>query len=179
MVTRNVRYRPRIESLAGHPSLVATVAGWHWSEWGHVDPGGSLESWTEGLHARTNRNRIPATYVAFVGDEPVGSVVLVDHDMPDREDLAHLRPWLAGLFVPSEFRGLGVGSALIRHAEAEAARFGVTRLYLYTGIAAPLYQRLGWTELSTTTYEGQPVSILTKDVSKATRSDAPRAIIEG
>lgn len=28
-----------------------------------------------------------------------GSVVLVDHDMPDRQDLVHLSPWLAGLLV--------------------------------------------------------------------------------
>ena len=71
----------RIESIADHLDLVEVIAQWHWDEWGHADPGGSLATWTEGLRQRTNRGTIPTTYVALAGDEPIGSVTLVEHDM--------------------------------------------------------------------------------------------------
>ena len=144
-----------------------TIAAWHWNEWGHADPSGSLESWTEGLAGRTHRDRIPATYVAVAEGEPVGSVVLVEHDMPDREDLADLTPWLAGLFALPVYRGRGIGSALARHAQLEAHRFGFSCLYLYTSTARGLYERLGWKPVAETGYEGEPVSILMSDLSKA------------
>lgn len=38
-----------IEPLSRHPELVPVAARWHWSEWGHTDPGGTLESWTAAL----------------------------------------------------------------------------------------------------------------------------------
>lgn len=156
-----------VVSLADRLDLVEIVAEWHWHEWGHVDPDGSLRSWTEGLSSRTNRDRIPASYVAMVEHEPVGSVVLVEHDMPDRQDLAHLAPWLAGLFVASEHRGQGIGSAPVKNAETETMRFGVHRLHAYTSIPG-LYERLGWTRTIETEYEGQHVTVLAKDIFQPT-----------
>ena len=44
-------------------------------------------------------------------------------------------------------RGSGVGRALVRRIEAEAAALGVAELYLYTSDAMGVidfYQRLGW-----------------------------------
>ena len=157
----------RIESLADRPELLPTVAEWHWNEWGDVDPSGSLQSWAEGLASRTHRDRIPASYVAVADGEPVGSVVLVEHDMPDRGDLAHLTLWLAGLFVKPAYRHQGIGSALVRHAQSEALRFGVSRLYLYTSTASDVYKRLGWKTIGGTVYEGEDVAILVSDLSDA------------
>ena len=149
--------RVRIESIADHSDLVETIARWHWDEWGHVDPGGSLASWTAGLRRRTNRARIPTTYVALAGGEPLGSVTLVEHDMDNRRDLT---PWLAGLYVAPAHRGRGVGSALARHAVRQAAAMGVGRLYLYTGPARGFYERLGWRVIADEWYEGQPVVVM-------------------
>jgi len=103
--------RLRIESIVDHPDLIETIAKWHWDTWGHVDPGGSLASWTESLRQRTNRGRIPTTFVALDRGELLGSVTLVEHDMETRCDLS---PWLAGLYVASAYRGQGVGTALTR-----------------------------------------------------------------
>ncbi len=146
-----------IESIADHLDLVATIAEWHWAEWGHADPGGSLASWTEGLRRRTNRERIPTTYVALDGGELLGSATLVEHDMATRRDLS---PWLAGLYVAPAHRGRGVGSALVRHAVRRAAAMGVGRLYLYTGPARGFYERLGWRPIADEWYEGQPVVVM-------------------
>jgi GNAT superfamily N-acetyltransferase len=154
----------RIDSAADHLSLVPVVAGWHWEHGGRQDPNGSLESWTEGLMTRTNRDRVPATFLAFENGELVGSATLVDHDIPDRADLAHLRPWLAGVYVRQAERGRGVGSELALHAEARARTFGIERLYLYTRDAAGFYERLGWRVLARDDFAG-PITIMAKDIA--------------
>lgn len=146
-----------ISSIADHLELLPTVARWHWDEWGHVDPDGSLETWTAGLAERTNRDCIPATFLAFEGGTPVGSAVLVEHDMETRRDLS---PWLAGVYVLPAYRGAGVASALCTHATREAARWGFLELYLHTHSAVPLYQKLGWKGIGTEFYEGRDVALM-------------------
>lgn len=125
--------------------------------WGHADPDGSLANWTAGLRQRTRRDTIPTTYVAFAGDDPVGSVTLDAHDMAARRDLS---PWLAGLYVTPAYRGQGVGSALTRHAMTQACSLGIPRLYLHTATARAFYERLGWRPLAEAWYEGEPVVMM-------------------
>lgn len=151
----------KIESIADHLDLVYTIALWHFREWGHADPTGSVKSWADGLRQKTNRGRIPTTFVALEGDELLGSVTLVDHDMDSRLDLS---PWLAGLYVKPEKRGRGVGSALTNYAVQAAAQMGVKCLYLYTESARDLYLRLGWRSIGEDFYEGQIVTIMSFDI---------------
>lgn len=92
----------RIAPLPDHLVLVETIARWHWNEWGDEDPSGSLASWTEAMRQRTNRDGIPTTYVALGGDELLGSVSLVEHDMETHLDLS---PWVAGVYVRPSRRG--------------------------------------------------------------------------
>jgi GNAT superfamily N-acetyltransferase len=153
----------RIESIADHLDILEVLAQWHWEEWGHFDPDGSLATWTAGLRERTNRESIPTTYVALAGDELLGSVTLVEHDMTSRCDLS---PWLAGLYVAPAFRGRGVGSALTRHAVRHAAAMGVPRLYLHTATAGGLYERLGWRSIANEWYEGELVAVMTIEASR-------------
>lgn len=151
----------RVENAADYPQFIDTVAKWHWAAWGHGDPNGSLEAWTAGLRSRANRERVPMTFLAI--DElglPIGSVTLVSHDMPDRTDLEHLSPWVAGTFVLSSERGRGIGSALMRHAAAEASRIGLRPLFLYTSTARHFYERLGWRLLRDDYYEGKRIAIM-------------------
>src|SRR6476620_9708319 len=143
------RLRMEIASIADHLQLVPTIAKWHWDEWGHTDPDGSLESWTEGLAKRTNRDRIPTTYVTLDDDEPIASTTLVEHDMSTHLDLT---PWLAGVYVKPDYRGRGVGAALVTHTTRKAAQMGVERLYLYTSSAQEFYRKLGWTDCTTDFY---------------------------
>ncbi|HEX6299141.1 MAG TPA: GNAT family N-acetyltransferase [Acidimicrobiia bacterium] len=148
--------------MADRSDLLRVVAEWHWNEWGDVDPAVSLRSWTIRLADNTNHDRTPTSYVAIVKGDPVGSVVLVDHDMPDRQDLARLSPWLAGLFVLPGYRRAGIGSRLIKHAEAEATRFGANQLNAYTSTASDLYKRLGWEAILEIEYEGSDVTVFFK-----------------
>jgi GNAT superfamily N-acetyltransferase len=147
----------RIEGIADHLDLVDTIARWHWEQWGHLDPEGSLESWTENLRRFTTRDHIPTIYGAFEGDEPLGSVTLNEHDMDTHPELG---PWLAGLYVRPSRRRRGVGRALVEHAVREAAGMGVRRLYLYTAAARRLYEGVGWHAISEEPYEGQLVTVM-------------------
>ena len=168
-------HRIRIETAADHLDLIPTVAGWHWAEWGRVDPKGSVESWVEALMTKTNRDRVPATWIAMFDDLPVGSVSLVEHDMPDRPELAAMSPWLAGLYVLPTHRRLGIATQFVTACESEALRMGIARVYLYSSTARPLYERLRWERLADDFYEGESITIMAKDLNSAKLSGTATA----
>lgn len=149
----------RIEHLADQPEWVPVVAKWHWDEWGHLDPNGSLRGWMKRLAGRTNRDHIPTTFIAVDEGEPIGSAGLVTHDMDTRKDLS---PWLSGVFVLPSHRSRGVATHLVRAATSKARSLGVEDLYLYTASAVELYARLGWRELETCRFQGRDVTIMFK-----------------
>jgi GNAT superfamily N-acetyltransferase len=152
-----------IEPLSRHPQLVPVAAGWHWREWGHTDPGGSLESWTTALGGQADAREIPGTLIALADGLPVGVVCLVAEDMPGYAPAAGLTPWVKGLYVILAARGRGHGERLTRRCEAWAATLGHDALYLYTergSAARALYERLGWQTISTGHYEDIFVSLM-------------------
>ena len=147
----------RIELLSDHPYLIPTVAKWRWEEWGHRDADGSLATWTAALEAHCQRSQIPLTLIAFEGDQPVGLVSLVLHDMDTRKDLS---PWLPGLYVRPLFRSLGIASSLIQTLGEKARDLGYEKLFLYTYSAPGLYEKLGWEAIKKEDYQGQQVVIM-------------------
>lgn len=70
--------------------------------------------------------------VAWLGEVPVGHVHVTDGDPPEMQDLA-VRP---------EYRGRGVGSALIAAAEREATRRGTAKIRLEVSVANTVAQQL-------------------------------------
>jgi hypothetical protein len=56
------------------------AAEWHWGEWGHTDPGGSLEAWTAGMARQAGADEVPGTLITLVDRVPVGLVCLVGQD---------------------------------------------------------------------------------------------------
>lgn len=115
---------------------------------------------------RTNRDRVPATCIAMFDDLPVGSVSLVEHDMPDRPGLAAMSPWLAGLYVLPAYRRLGVATQLVAACESGALRMGIARVYLYSSTARHLCERLRWERLADDFYEGETITIMAKDLNR-------------
>ena len=98
-----------VSALSDYPEFVPVVARWHWQEWGHTDPGGTLGSWTAGLARQAGADQIPGTLVAVAGQAPVGAVCLVEGDMPGHEAVAGLSPWIKGLYVNRPARRHGYG----------------------------------------------------------------------
>jgi GNAT superfamily N-acetyltransferase len=147
-----------IESIADHLDLLPTIGKWHWDEWGHADPEGSLDTWIAGLSQRTLRDQIPTTYVALSKpDELLGSVTLVDCDMDTHQEL---NPWLAGLYVDPDFRAQGIGSKLVNHSIGKVRDMEYSQLFLHTSSASGLYTGLGWQIIGEELYEGEDVSIM-------------------
>jgi len=152
-----------IEALSRHPELVPVAAQWHHSEWGHTDPGGSLESWTAGLARQAGADQIPGTLLALADGVPAGVACLVAQDMPGYEPAAGLTPWLKGLYVAPAARRQGHGERLVRRIEAWAAALGHESLYLYTergSAAQSLYQRLGWQSIDAARYDGIDATVM-------------------
>jgi N-acetylglutamate synthase-like GNAT family acetyltransferase len=152
----------QIECIADHLDLIDTIALWHFREWGHKDPTGSVQSWAKGIRSRANRNRIPTGYVALESNELLGVVELVDHDMNSHMELS---PWLAGLYVRPESRRHGIGSALTKYIVQVSGQMGIERLYLYTKTAQGLYLKLGWQSIAEENYEGEDITIMSFDIT--------------
>ncbi|MDA2927032.1 hypothetical protein MYX78_07335 [Acidobacteria bacterium AH-259-G07] len=66
----------RIEYLADHPELLPHIARWQYGEWGHLNPGDSIERRIRTLQGHLNRDCIPITLVALLDSVAVGSALV-------------------------------------------------------------------------------------------------------
>ncbi len=130
-----------IAHLFEHPERRDLVASWiyeaFWRD--RPDSGFTPETLAGYLAEASNPDAIPLSRLALVDGVPAGTVNLVEDDDSRRP---HLRPWLAALVVAPEFRRQGVGAALVRALKADAAKLGLTELYLGTPIPG-FYEPLG------------------------------------
>ena len=119
------KYSLVIEALRGCPWHAGNVAHSIWQEW-----------WTEERfieHVRTKVNAsiggssFPFTLVAHDSSGFAGTISVVESNMEPRRDLS---PWLSALWVESEHRGKGVGTALITGVINRAHQNGRSDLYL-------------------------------------------------
>jgi predicted N-acetyltransferase YhbS len=141
-----------IHFIEDRPDVTPVIADWVWAEWGFRSP----EACAADLRD-SRRDGLPSRFVALRDGRPVGVVNLIECNLPPRCDLT---PWLAGLFVHAEHRCSGIGSALVRFCESQAAKLGFPRLYLYTERAEAFYRRLGWSTIDSTVWESEPVAVM-------------------
>ena len=159
-----------VTALSDYPEFVPVVARWHFLEWGHTDPGGTLSGWTTGLARQAGADRIPGTLVAVEAGAPVGAVCLVKADMPGHEAVAALSPWIKGLYVDPAARRRGYGTLLMSRCEAWAAALGHDALYLYTergSGAERLYEHLGWHAFRHERYDGMDATVMRKGLGRS------------
>jgi GNAT superfamily N-acetyltransferase len=123
-------------SLDDHPELKDLVARWLWSFWGAPGNFDFYRSMTE----HCSKYDFPFMYVAFADGRPVGTVALLRADLFSRQDLF---PWMGDLFVPSEHRSKGIGSALQDYVLKEAKKQGFNQVYLETPLNG-YYEKKGW-----------------------------------
>lgn len=147
--------------LVDHPEHLATVAAWLFREWASRHPGSSLHQVADGLQSHLQRDGLPLMVVALDGPECVGCASVRAADLPQRDDLT---PWLASVYVPEARRRAGIGALLVRASEAEAARLGITALYLYTPNQQHFYASLGWTPQEQAVHAGATVIIMRRRI---------------
>ncbi len=148
---------PKILHLADFPDAIPILAKWHHSQWGYMNPGGSVEVRITSMQQHLQKERIPTTFVALEGERVLGSASLVEEDMDTRPDL---RPWLASVYVDESLRGGGIGSALVQRVTEEARKIGETQLFLFTPDRESFYARMGWTTLERVHYRGEDVVLM-------------------
>lgn len=146
-----------IVPLGTCPEHARTLATWHDSQWGWMNPAKDLEARVRLFQDHLRTGRIPTTYVALVGGAPVGSASLIGCDMETRSELS---PWLASVFVRPEFRRQGIAGRLVDRIVREAGEIGYPKLYLFTPDQMRLYASLGWHERERVEYRGEVETIM-------------------
>jgi len=136
------------------------LAGWIWNEWARHEPGISREASDRAVHEALGCARLPHFVVGRVDSTPIGCASIVATDLPTHPDLG---PWLANVYVLPDWRGRGVGAALVARAMAHGAQVA-PRLYLYTFGRPGWYERLGWRACDTGEYAGRSIVIMRYDV---------------
>jgi predicted N-acetyltransferase YhbS len=128
-----------IRNFIDCPAALPLVACWIHDEFWADKPGAKVEGMLERI-SQGRRAALPIGLVAFDGEEPVGTVSLIDSGL---DECAELSPWLAALYVVPETRRKGVGEQLVNACLDAAQKCGFQRVYLQTSIAA-YYEALGW-----------------------------------
>ncbi len=149
----------RIVPLVERPDLADQVAAWGFAEWGHLNPGETLDQRRVRIRGKMNVDRVPVAFVAL--DEAGGIAGTASLIFDDLEGDPR-NPWLASVFVSPDQRKKGIASALVRTVEDAARRLGYSRLYLFTSTAPRLYADLGWRALERRDYRGEHIQVMDK-----------------
>ncbi len=138
---------------------MSIVAKWLSDNWG-VDMGYNLsetEAWCNKLANECTETLIVGKYKNHV----VGTAIVCECDLEGHE---HLTPWMSSLFVPGNYRGIGIGGLLIDTAckWAEERQFLELYLYVEEGRLIPYYRRFGWEITEVVRIDGSKSSIMRK-----------------
>jgi N-acetylglutamate synthase-like GNAT family acetyltransferase len=159
----------RLEYLADHPAHLPTVAAWQHAQFGYLTPSTTLEDRTERLHQQLQKEALPTAFIALSGN---GALLGSAGILPATITHKHLTPWLSSVYVPDEFRGRGIASALSLRALAEAARLGFERLYLFTPHSEKLYARMGWRTFERIEHNGVPLTLMEREAAVVSEASA-------
>ena len=121
----------------------------------------SFEQELKSLELFTSDLALGVALVAKLGEEPIGTCLLVESEIEPNHDVS---PWLAGLFVVPGRRRRGAGAILVHAIEDQARARGVSRLHLYTTAAAGFYSRLGWVVLDRTNWKGFDTAFMAREL---------------
>ena len=151
-----------IELLFDHLHLVPAIGQIRWTEWGHPPEPESLDWWVDVTAREAGHDNLPVTWVAIdLLGEAIGAVGLGKFDIEERRDRS---PWVLGMIVTAQQRGLGIGTRLMGALEAWTRGNGYSQIWVATGgPAVDFYRKCGW-ELTETFIRssGEMTSILTK-----------------
>lgn len=160
----------RVEPLAAHPDLMEQAGLLRWREWayGNPDPGCFIEVT---VREAGPGGRLPVALVAIDAANNAAGVVslgLSDDEVGQSERRGRA-PWILGMVVREDVRGLGVGRHLLESLQGVAASFGYPETWVATGEEAEgFYRRCGWSAVEHLCLQstGVPTAILTKRTSK-------------
>ncbi len=146
-----------VSSISTVPQAIPVIAKWLNAEWGYLHKNDSIERREAQLNKRMNADSIPFTLVAHDGAVPLGTGSVVQYDIPGRDDLT---PCVASVYVPVDYRRMGVGSAIMKALVKQAGLLGYEKLFLFTWDQEKLYSSLGWKKVGKSTFHGSEIVIM-------------------
>ena len=150
------------ENIKHHLDAIDTLSEAQFELWGPLTGRNTLAEYRELLHFAAKSESLPTTLVAVGNATVLGSVNILENDLPLRPDIA---PWLAQLFVFPSFRRRGAGALLIAGAITEARKLNRPILYLYTSGTLPsYYEKLGWSRMEEIAYLGKRRVIMAYEI---------------
>lgn len=147
----------RIVHLLDVPDAAPVLTRWFVAEWGPwYGPGGAGDAGAD-LAACRSRDELPLCLVALNPDDTVLGTAALKAVSAGAE--LGVGPWLAAFLVGPDFRGCGVGTALVAGIEDEARRLGLDAIYVSAGAAESILVRRGWQEFGSTETLRGPVTV--------------------
>lgn len=133
----------QIDYLANWPGLIAELAALLYQEWADLYQAAGIDQaqLQQVLTERTVLDTLPITLVLVKDGELVGAGSIKLTEPGTKEGLS---PWLAGIYVKPQYRGLGLGRDIVQALEAKAQQLGVETLYLSADSAVDFYLSLDW-----------------------------------
>jgi GNAT superfamily N-acetyltransferase len=149
--------------LADWLTSAQAVAEMRYQEWGHPPESEDPAWWLETTLREAGTEDLPVTFVAKdASEEVLGAVGLDEYDLDERRDTS---PWVTGMIVRRDRRGVGVGRALMMHLEQWAAQHQIADAWVGTDLALGFYQRCEWTVQETfTSNTGVRIAVLHKSL---------------
>jgi len=151
----------KIEYLVDCQEYLPEISSWLYDYWGCYYPDSGREKWERDLAGRLNKRQVPTAFVALRGGEARGTASLIADDLPIRPELT---PWLADVFVPSEYRNRGIATKLVERVTAEVRLLGLDRFYLFTREAKEFYLKIGWQLREAALYRDKEIHIMQYDL---------------
>lgn len=150
----------RIELLADNSHLITTIEKWFEDEWPRYYGPKGLGNARKEFEVCCNRTKLPIALVAVNDNGVYGTVALKSKSASH----THLSPWLAALYVTPEMRRKGLGLRLGKAAEKLAIEMGCRTIYARSETAADFFERIRWTGIDKTIFQGQELTIFKKDI---------------
>ena len=122
--------------LGEQAHLIPTIAQWHQDEWHNISPNLTTDLRINEYSSYPCKPNIPMCILATVDGKAAGSASLVLSDMDTHPELS---PWLASVYVSSDYRCQGIATELIQQCINNARLLGIEKLYLFkpTDTAVP------------------------------------------
>lgn len=112
-----------ISRLKDCPDDIKTVAHWYYQEW---DSRNSKVTISDTIYELTKFDE-RLGFVAHINGKPVGAGEISFVNLPN---YSTYKNWIDGIYVPIEYRGLGISNALIKYAAFEAKAIKLSVLHL-------------------------------------------------
>jgi GNAT superfamily N-acetyltransferase len=153
-----------IGSIVDYPQMAPQIARWLYNEWNYLEPGASVEDWTNSIREQMYNDRIPVMFVALDKSDPIGCIALVKKDSATSMDF---NPWLGAFYVTEEYRGRGVGLRLARHLIHCAKTFDIPTLYACVTDTRliNIAHRRGWNTVGEEFYKNRLVTVISLELN--------------